>query len=126
MKTKNYTKEYLVSSIKYLRGELTQTRFRIQALECQIKREKLKLINTPNPHDNLWLLRDKRRYELSNLFMYRKELKIKENLLNTMYNKQGKNIQVENPNEMTTMEILEKNNPEMKMMGDFFKALMGE
>lgn len=89
MKYKNYTKEYLTNSIKYLREEIRQTQYRIQSFECQIKKEKLKLCNTDQPHNHLWKLRDQLNYQKTILLMYRKHLKQQDIILNQMFNKQS-------------------------------------
>lgn len=78
MKTKNFSKEYLMNSIKFIKGEMTQTKFRIQSLEVQIQKEKLKLSDSHMTHDHLWMLRDRLRYELNILKMYKDDLKRKE------------------------------------------------
>ena len=54
MKTKNYTKEYLLWIIRELREEIRQCRFGVRRYRTLIEKEKKKLINTKIPHDNLW------------------------------------------------------------------------
>lgn len=126
MKTKNYSKEYLMNSINFLRGEIRQTKFRIQSLDAQIRREKQKLSNTYREHDHLWMLRDKMRYELNILKMYRNDLKQKETTMNRCYNNHTveNNTPVVDTSNMTTMEVLEMNNPQVKIMGEFFRKIM--
>ena len=116
-----------MNSINFLRGEIRQTKFRIQSLDVQIRKEKMKLSNTNREHDHLWMLRDKMRYELNILKMYKGDLKRKENTMNKYYNSYTveNNTPVVDTRHMTTMEILEMNNPQVKVMGDFFRAIMG-
>lgn len=126
MKHKNYTKEYLMKSINFLRGEIRQTKFRIQSLDVQIRKEKMKLSDTQLIHDHLWMLRDRLRYELNILKMYKEDLKRKEFVMKKHNNKVDMNPDGHvNTDNLTTMEILEMNNPQVKVMGDFFRAIMG-
>ena len=127
MKHKNYTKEYLMKSIRFLMGEIKQTKFRIRSLDEQIRKEKQKLSDTQLEHDHLWMLRDRMRYELNILKMYKEDLKRKEFVMKKHNNNQ---LDVDmnsdehvNTDNLTTMEILEKNNPQVKVIGDFFRTI---
>ena len=59
MKTKNYTKEYLLWIIRELKEETRQCKFGIRKYGVLIGKEKEKLMNTKLPHDSLWRFRFK-------------------------------------------------------------------
>ena len=117
MKTKNYIKDYLMKSVNELRKNIRQSTYRIQSLECQIIREKKKLNGTMTPHDHLWYLRDKLRQEIKISKIYKTELKEKEAIFKQIH---------KDTSSMTTMEVLEMNNPDLKVMGEFFGWLSGK
>lgn len=83
MKNRNYTREYLTKSISFLMKEIRQTKFRIQSLDVQIRKEKQKLSDAQLEHDHLWMLRDRMRYELNILKMYKEDLKQKQSVMKT-------------------------------------------
>lgn len=63
MKTKSYSKDYLLWIIKELRKELEHCKSGVHQCRLLIEKEKKKLMNSQLPHDNLW----KFRFKLSRL-----------------------------------------------------------
>lgn len=114
-----------MNSIKFIKGEMTQTKFRIQSLEVQIRKEKMKLSDSHMTHDHLWMLRDRLRYELNILKMYKDDLKRKEFVMKQYNKNQSNDSQVMDTSHMTTMEVLGMNHPEFKSMDNFFKMIKG-
>ncbi|MCM1217977.1 MAG: hypothetical protein NC548_26120 [Lachnospiraceae bacterium] len=120
MKTKNYTRDYLLKSIKSLNKSIYQSICRVKSLEIQIKKEKKVLSDSFYQHDNLWFLRDCLNYENQILKMYKKDLKKKYQLL-------SKNEMQQKPfdtSKMTTMEVLGINRPELERMEKLFNLVM--
>lgn len=120
MKTKNYTRDYLLKSIKSINKSIYQSICRIKSLEIQIKKEKKVLSDSFYPHDNLWFLRDCLNYENQILKMYKKELRKKYQLLSKIETLQ-KSFDT---SKMTTMEVLGINRPELERMEKLFNLVM--
>ena len=87
MKTRNYTKEYYINTIKTYRHDIRQLKYRIQTCETVCKREKRKLDNTKVDHTELWIWRDKLNKNIKLKRELQKELKVYEKLFSERYNK---------------------------------------
>lgn len=86
MKTKNYTKEYLLWIIKELREEIKQCKSGVSWAKFMIEEEKKRLMNTKLPHNDLWNLRFKLSRFESTLKEDKKELRKYEVEYNRRFN----------------------------------------
>lgn len=88
MKSKNFTKEYLLITIGYLSKEIAQCKYRIQTCETVIKKEKKKLNNFQHAHNELWLWRDTLKTTIKHKQEYQKQLKKYQKIYTQKFNYQ--------------------------------------
>lgn len=75
MKTKNFTKDYLLFVIKFLTQKIRENNHIIRTCDILIEKEKPKLNNTTKSHYTLWRLRYTRMKSIATKRTYQKELK---------------------------------------------------
>lgn len=91
MKSKNFTKEYLLKRIKSLSNDIFQCKCRINTCLTCIEKEKLKLNNSKLPHDDLWEWRDILKENIELKIKYQKELKTFQKIYTNKFNYQAPN-----------------------------------